>query len=338
MKVILVRQLLKTLTLPRLINAALATGSFIYSAILKNNKRRGQPFILTIEPTNLCNLKCPLCVTGNGKMTRPAGSMSFAAFKKIIDETQKQLIYLLLYQQGEPFLNKNFLRFVEYAKSKKIYVTTSSNGHYFNKETAWATVQSKLDSIIFSVDGADQRSYEAYRVGGSLRKVQQGLLNLAEAKRRLKSATPVIFMQFIVMRHNEHQIAAMKKIARKWGANRLLIKTVHVENAAEAEKWLPQNSKMHRYVLDAATLKPRRSAAGACPRPWTSALINWDGTVVPCCFDKNGQHVLGEIQNQTQFTDTWNSEKYANFRQKMLVDRSQLDICRNCSQGIRLYI
>jgi radical SAM protein with 4Fe4S-binding SPASM domain len=305
---------------------------------LKKKFTWGRPFVLTVEPTNLCNLKCPLCVTGNGKMTRKAGLMSFETFRKIIDDVGDRIFYLLLYQQGEPFINKDFLKFVEYAKNEHIFVTTSTNGHYLDAVTARRTVASGLDSIIVSIDGPDQKSYEPYRIAGKLSKVIAGVDNLVQEKRRQKSKTPLIFIQFIVMKHNEHQIKNMEKLAKQLGADKLLKKTVHVETIQEADQWLPTNDAFRRYRVRGQELQPKRTAQGPCARPWTSSLINWDGTVVPCCFDKNGQHNFGAITKGMQFDEIWRSEHYSHFRYKMLTDRDSLDICSNCSQGLRLYI
>lgn len=336
MKEIPLKPLLKTITFDRLLNAALAILSFLLSALTKKNFVWGQPFLLTVEPTNFCNLKCPLCITGNGKMTRTAGIMDFARFRKLLDSAGDRIFYLLLYQQGEPYINKEFINFIRYAKKKRIFVTTSTNAHYLDKETARQTVASGLDSIIVSIDGADQLNYETYRVRGELAKVKQGVENLVREKRKQKSETPFIYIQFIVMRHNEHQIPEMQKLTKELGANKLLKKTVHVETVEEAVQWLPGNESFRRYDFKRNRLIPKRVVNGPCPRPWTSSLVNWDGSVVPCCFDKNAQHITGSV-GETGFNKIWDSEKYADFRTKILNDRGSLDICSNCSKGLRLY-
>ncbi len=338
MKEIPLKFLINTLSAKRLWNAGLAVSSYVLSALLKRNLVWGRPFILTVEPTNICNLKCPLCVTGNGKMSRKAGLLDFETLKKIIDQTGDYLFYLLLYQQGEPFINKDFLKFVEYAKKKHIFVTTSTNAHYFDQENAERTVASGLDTIIVSIDGADQQSYATYRVDGNLEKVKEGVQNLVRARVKQKSKTPLIYIQFIVMRHNEHQIAAMKKLTKDLGADKMLIKTVQVETLKEAKEWLPGATDLRRYQLEGDLLNPKRIGKGPCPRPWTGSLVNWNGSVVPCCFDKNGHHEFGSVQLENKFDNIWYSEDYGNFRTKMLTDRGSLDICSNCSQGLRLYL
>lgn len=338
MQEIPLRLLVKTLTGKRIFNAVRAVSSYLYSAVTRKKIAWGYPLILSVEPTNICNLKCPLCVTGNGSLTRPRGTMDFATFQKIIDAFGDYLFYLVLYQQGEPFLNKDLIRFIEYAKSRRIFITTSTNGHYFTPETARKTVASGLDSLIVSIDGADQESYEKYRVAGNLSKTLDGIRHLVRQKKNQQQKTPVIFVQFIAMRHNESQIADMRKMTKKIGADKLLIKTVHVETVQQARQWLPARRRLQRYVIRDNRLLPKRHGLGTCHRPWTSALFNWDGSVAPCCFDKNAAHNLGSLKNQKDLHKIWNSSAYDTFRTHMLTKRDTLEICANCSQGLRLFV
>lgn len=330
--------LLKTLSTKRVLNAAASAAGYIYSSITKRNHVWGKPLILSVEPTNICNLKCPLCVTGNGSLTRNTGMMSLDTFEKVLSLYGDYLFYLLIYHQGEPYLNKNFLHFVELAKAKRIFVTTSTNAHFLDKETAERTVESGLDSIIVSIDGVEQQTYEKYRVAGELDKALSGLKALVSARRKLKKGTPVILAQFIVMKHNEHEIGQIKQLGKKIGADRVLIKTAQVETYGEAKAWLPESETYRRYSVSEGEITPKRVGHGPCPRPWTSMLVNCDGTVVPCCFDKNGEHQSGTLTEDLHLSKTWNSKKYDDFRRQMLTDRKQINICANCSQGLRLYI
>jgi MoaA/NifB/PqqE/SkfB family radical SAM enzyme len=330
-------QLFKSLTRRRVWNAARVLASFVLSAITKKNIVWGAPPILTIEPTNVCNLSCPLCVTGNGSMERANGRMDFETYRRLIDELADRAIYLVLFHQGEPYLHRQFNEFVAYAKRRGLYVTTSSNAHYFDEKTAEATVASGLDTIIISVDGATPETYSRYRVGGSLEKVLAGTRNLVAAKKRLRSKTPYIYLQCLIMQHNEHELAAMEELARDLGVDRFLKKTVQVATFAEAQEWLPAADRFRRYNLTEENFTVK-GGKGACPRPWLTTLVNWDGSVSPCCFDKNGRHLTGDLQTTSSFAAVWQSDGYAGFRQKMLTNRREIDICRNCNYGIGLFV
>jgi len=248
------------------------------------------------------------------------------------------VFFLLLYHQGEPYLNPHFLEFVKLAKAKNIYCTTSTNGHYFDEETVNATIDSGLDSMIVSLDGVTQESYERYRVNGKLDKVLEGVRRFAEIKKRRKSKTPLIALQFLVMKHNEGELPAIRKLARELGADRLLIKNIEVHSVQEAREWLPADEKFRRYRFDGEKLIVKNSDKKSCPRPWFSTLINWDGGLVPCCFDKNGDFEMGNINAIEHFESVWLNEKFREFRRRLNTDRKSIEMCRNCNQGLGSFI
>lgn len=331
-------RLIRSLTFRRLSNLALTTSSFFLSALLRKNILWGRPAILTIEPTNLCNLRCPLCITGSGDMERPGGQMSLETFGSIMDKMGDDLFFLLLYHQGEPYLNRHFLEFVRLAKEKNIYCTTSSNAHYFSDDIIHATIDSGLDSMIVSLDGVTQNVYEKYRVKGELDKVLHGVRRFMEIKKERRTKTPVIALQFLVMRHNEHQLTAVKKIARELKVDRLLIKNIEVHTVEEAREWLPEDERYRRYEFDGESLKVKNAEKQSCPRPWTSIVINWDGNVVPCCFDKNGEYLMGNINTATSIEKIWTGQPFRQFRQQLASDRKSIPMCRNCNQGMGSFI
>jgi len=329
--------LLRSLTFRRVVNLLKTSISFLLSALINKNILWGRPTILTIEPTNLCNLRCPLCTTGSGEMERSAGKMTIDTFKQIMQKLGDDIFFLLLYHQGEPYLNKHFLEFVRLAKEKNIYCTTSSNGHYFTDEFIRETIASGLDSMIVSLDGVTQDVYEKYRVKGNVHKVVDGMRRFMEIKKEMNSKTPLIALQFLVMKHNESQIADVKKLAEDIGVDRLLIKNIEVRSLEEAKEWLPVDDKYRRYHFDGEHYEVKNADKKSCPRPWLSTLINWDGSVVPCCFDKNGHYEMGNI-NKQNMDDIWQNEKFTKFRYQLLTNRKSIDMCRNCNQGLGSFI
>lgn len=294
--------------------------------------------MLTIEPTNICNLRCPLCTTGSGQMERSNGKMSLETFRNIIRKMGDDIFFLLLYHQGEPYINSHFLDFVRLAKSRNIYCTTSTNAHYFSDDIINATIDSGLDSMIVSLDGVTQESYARYRVKGKLDKVVDGLSRFMEIKKQRGARFPLIALQFLVMKHNEQEIPQIRKLARDIGVDRMLIKNIEVHSLEEAESWLPQNDKYRRYNFDGQSFEVKNNNKKSCPRPWLSTLINWDGSVVPCCFDKNGQHPMGSINSADDLDGIWQGQDFSRFRKQLLADRKSIDICRNCNQGFGSFL
>jgi MoaA/NifB/PqqE/SkfB family radical SAM enzyme len=190
----------------RLINLVRLFFSYYLSRITGRLRHRGNPFTASIEPTTSCNLRCPECPSGLRKFTRASGNISLELFHKVVDQLHPDLLYLNLYFQGEPYLHPSFFQMVKYAGIKNIYTSTSTNGHFLTDEAAKNTVESGLDRIIISLDGLDQETYEKYRIGGSFDKVVEGIRNLVRWKKMLRSPTPFIILQFIVLRTNEQQL------------------------------------------------------------------------------------------------------------------------------------
>ncbi|MEJ7674791.1 MAG: radical SAM protein [Chitinophagaceae bacterium] len=206
---------LSKLSLRRVWNATKVFTSFRVGRILNKPVQWGYPISISFEPTTSCNLRCPECPSGLRAFTRPTGML-----KKIFSGKQlmiyiKILIYLIFYFQGEPFLNREFLDMVKYAAEKNIYTATSTNAHYLTDEVAKKTVESGLDRLIISIDGTTQDAYQQYRVGGNLNKVIEGAKNIVKWKKELKSKTPFVFFQFLVVKHNEHQIEDIKALGKR---------------------------------------------------------------------------------------------------------------------------
>ncbi len=320
----------------RILNAAKLFSSYYVSKAIKKPVHWGMPTIVEIEPTTSCNLRCPQCPSGLREFSRNTGMLDLPLYKKIIDELSPELVYVILYFQGEPFLNKSFLEFVKYAAQKKLYTATSSNAHYFTDEMAKATVESGLDRLIISIDGTSQDTYSKYRVGGSLDKVIEGTKNLLKWKKELGKSTPHIIWQFIAFKHNEHQIPEIKKLAKEIGVNELGIKTAQIYDYQHTDELIPDDDKLSRYKKTDEGYVIKNKLLNQCWRMWRGSVITWDGLVVPCCFDKDATHRFGDVSQQT-FTDVWRSEQYNNFRTAILKSRKEIDICTNCTEGTKVW-
>ena len=287
-----------------------------------------------METGTFCNLSCLECPSGQKAFTRPTGTMSLAHFKTIIDKQKKFLIWLILYFQGEPYLNKSFFEMVSYAKSQKIFTNTSTNGHFLHPENAKKTVKSGLDRLIISLDGLDQETYEKYRVGGDYSKVISGIKNLVAAKKEIGSHHPFIVLQFIVFKTNEHQLHQVKKLKKELGVDKVEIKTAQVYSPKDKNQLIPENKKFNRYKENSrGEFEIKNNVPNQCKRMWRAAVVTWDGQVVPCCFDKDADFQMGNLLNDS-FGEIKNNSKYSSFRNQVFKDRSHIEICKNCSEGL----
>ena len=329
--------ILSRLTPQRAVNAAKVLTSYYYSMLAKQPVQWGLPISISIEPTTSCNLRCPECPSGLRSFTRDTGMLNENFFKETIDSLYKDLLYLIFYFQGEPYLNPQFLEMVNYASQKGIYTATSTNAHYLTDEMAKKTVESGLDRLIISIDGTTQDVYESYRIGGKLDKVLQGAQNMVKWKKELKSNTPHLIFQFLVVKPNEHQIEDAKKLTKELGVDEIRFKTAQLYDYELGNDLMPTIDEYSRYKKNKdGTYSIKNKLLNHCWKLWHSCVITWDGKVVPCCFDKDAQHQLGDLQKNT-FSNLWQSEPYQNFRRSLLKSRSEIDICKNCSEGTKVW-
>jgi radical SAM protein with 4Fe4S-binding SPASM domain len=263
--------------------------------------------------------------------------LSESLYNSVIDQLSPTLTYLTFYFQGEPYLNPKFLSMVKYADMKGIYTATSTNGHYLNDANAKATVESGLDRLIISIDGTTQDTYEAYRVGGDLEKVIAAAENIVKWKKQLKSSTPHVVFQFLVVKPNEHQIPDVYRIAKKIGVDQVVLKTAQIYDYENGSPLIPDNQKYSRYKKDDdGRYSIKNQLLNECWKMWHSCVVTWDGKVVPCCFDKDASNVLGDL-TESSFEKIWYGERYNTFRQSLLKSRSEIEICKNCTEGTKVW-
>lgn len=328
---------LTKLTFRKFFNSLKVVTSYYFSKIIKVPYQWGFPISIAIEPTTSCNLRCPECPSGKREFTRPTGMLEGNVFEKIIDELYKDIFYLTFYFQGEPYLNPKFLDMVKYASSRNIYTSTSTNAHYLGDENARKTVESGLDRLIISIDGTTQETYQSYRVGGDLAKVIEGTKNIIGWKKKLRSRTPHVIFQFLVVKPNEHQVAEVKVLAKELGVDEVKLKTAQIHDYEKGNELIPTIEEYSRYKkLDNNSYAIKNKLNNHCWKLWHSCVITWDGLVVPCCFDKDAKHQLGDLKNQS-FGNIWNNESYRNFRAAVLRSRKEIDICTNCSEGTMVW-
>lgn len=329
--------LLSKLTFRKVTNAIKVVFTYYYSKKTKKVKEPGLPFSIAFEPTTSCNLRCPECPSGLRSFTRPKGMLDQDFFKDKIDELKEHIIYLTFYFQGEPYLHTGFLEMAKYASENKIYTATSTNAHYLNDENARKTVESGLDRLIISIDGTSQETYQAYRIGGSLDKVIEGTKNLMHWKKKLKSSTPHVIFQFLVVKQNEHQLEEVTKLTQEMGVDELQFKTAQIYDFENGSPLIPENPKYSRYRQNTSgKYELKNPLHNQCWKMWHSCVVTWDGKVVPCCFDKDASHVMGDLNRDT-FKEVWENKRYKTFRKSILKSRSEIDICKNCSEGLEVF-
>lgn len=292
---------------------------------------------LAVEPTTACNLRCPECPSGLRSFTRATGRLQQDFFRKTIDQISRTCCSLTFYFQGEPYLNPEFLQMVVYAKRKGLYTLTSTNGHFLSDDIARKTVESGLDRLIISIDGITQDTYQSYRKNGDLKKVLDGTRKVIEWKKKLASSSPYIVFQFLVVRTNEHEISLLHSLAEDLKVDEVKLKTAQLYDYKNGHPLMPENQKYARYIKTReGTYRLKHKIRNQCWKMWHSAVITWNGLMVPCCFDKDADHIMGDL-NKDDLQEIWGGPSYRTFRKQILRGREKIKICTNCSEGCTIW-
>jgi radical SAM protein with 4Fe4S-binding SPASM domain len=147
-----------------------------------------------------------------------------------------------------------------------------------------------------------------------------------------------VVFQFLVVRPNEHQINDVKNLAKEIGVDDIWFKTAQIydfEN--DPNNLIPLNDTFSRYQKneEGVTIQ-KNKMQNHCWKMWHSNVITWDGKVVPCCFDKDAKHQLGSLADSTM-KSIWQNGKYNTFRKELMQGRKNIDICSNCSEGLKVW-
>ena len=298
------------------------------------NLRNTFPYILFVDPYNKCNLKCPLCFRGKNEIIERENKIDITTYEKLINPLKKYLFQIFLYNNSEPFLNKDIYRIINYNKINNIGTVVSSNLSL--KIDPKKMVESGLEYLIVSADGITQEIYEKYRVGGKLDVVVNNIKQIIIEKRRLKSKFPYIEWNCIVTKKNENHIDDIREFAYNLGVDTVRFANVNFftedkERKLKEDEWLPNRAEFREFKSKDFKKRERK----ACFWLWRTAVINPDGSVLPCCL-YDTEDFGNSIDNS--FLDIWNNEKYLEARSLSLSaskfkggnNRSNI-ICRICN-------
>jgi len=297
--------------------------------------------MLWMEPSASCNLDCPGCPTTAG---RGGGVMHLEDFIHVIDQTP-WLRFLNLWHRGEPLVAPNFPDMVAEASRRGIWTQTYTNGLLLSKNNlAERIVTAGLNRITIGVDGPDEETYSRIRLGGSLADVEAGVQALLEARKKQRSSKPKIIAECLVSRQSPEQFQAVREMALAWGCDKFLFKTYKVSDIDEPNdtvKLLPDDTELWRYKRVNGCLVMKRTRDN-CRRLAYSAVIGWNGEVLPCCFSTNDLHSFGNAFQQP-FREIWEIWRGKTIREFQHVvnngSRDKIPMCRNCTEGLkRLYL
>lgn len=326
---------------------------------------KGLPYVVVLDPTNVCNLKCPVCPTTKGTLAQPSGRIGLDEYRRFVDAIAPHTYRLILYNWGEPLMHRQIVELISYAHKARISTMISSNLNILPREGAMALVESGLDDLVVSCDGLTQETYERYRVRGQLNNLTTNMRAIHDAKQRLRKATPRIEFQFLVFRHNEHELYRVEDFARHLGADTVRIVRPAVDmdsqdiQPANNPDWVRPEILEQLQVSREADAKPDKMRLETghlendlrpqgereinrtfrlldpidCYWPWRVLVSSWNGDIDPCCYHNQ----LGSFGNifEQQLTELINNDKFTWARRRITgrgTDESHDNIiCKGCS-------
>ncbi len=302
-----------------------------------NFTANGFPYMLQIEPTNFCNLACPICPAGRNELGRERRHMKLEEFKSVIDDLEDYLLFLVMWDWGEPFMNPDLSAMIRYASEKGIKTVTSTNGQFFSDESYLEDLlTSGLTTLIVAIDSLPDDTYEAYRKRGSLPRALEGLKKAVELKKKLDSKTH-INMRMVIMRQNEDELDSMRAMAKSLGVDRFSVKTVNpsFDSTLNDKGLVPENPNYRRYEYAKDSYERIRVNADTVCGVWSMFNVRSNGDIVPCCYDYDGKMKVGNIQRQ-RISTVWNGPAFRELRNKITCDRNSLARCKDCGINFKL--
>ena len=278
------------------------------------------PTYFWIEPTNQCNLRCIMCPNGTDKIKIDKGFMKYGFFKEIIDEISEYASAITLAVSGESLLHPNFFDMTHYAADKSIKVLLNTNATLINKKRYNLILESGITFISFAFDGFNKSMYEKARVGANYEKTLNNIMGFLRFKKAAKAKYPYTVLSILMLELEDCTEEEKQEFISQFDG---LIDEIRLREVSTWGSTFKETDDFS-YHENTARYPP-------CSRLWSTAVITWNGDVVPCIYHANHEYVLGNLEDNS-FKDIWNSEKMLTLRRSML-DNNYLQhssLCEHC--------
>ncbi|RJP77133.1 MAG: radical SAM protein [Desulfobacteraceae bacterium] len=311
------------------INLVKAGSNLVYRKLIPLN----MPLHMQFELTNYCNLRCPVCPTGVKSVNRKPRNMDVELFQQVIDEVGPYLLTASLWAWGEPLLHPNLKRILAAIRRHDIAILLSTNGQKLDDEDVInALVEEPPTHLIVAVDGLTDETNSKFRVGAKLAPIIAGVRKIAEIKKQRNQTHPILHMRFIVMKHNQHQVADLADFAKENHFDFLTVRTLSIVDARTTEtthqNFIPSQSEFQAYDYQGGARFERKDYI--CQEPFWFPTVLADGTLVPCEQDYNAQQSLGVINDSVSLKDLWFGRESSKIRKIIRDHPEELSFCRNC--------
>ena len=276
----------------------------------------GYPYVLVTDPTNCCNLRCPLCPTGLGMQGRLKGNMPWNLYLKILREMTPWAMRIWFFNWGEPLLNPRIFDMIAEANRRGLATNLSTNVQLLDREKTRQLLDSQLDYLIISMDGFDAESYSKYRIGASFDRAMENIRYLLEEKKRRRQTSLRVEWQSLVTSFNQDKLDRISNLASQTGVDRVRFMPLELADSPWTGRspgsevaWLPDSGTPYRY--DFSPSKPLSDHP--CFWLYETITINPDGGVAPCCRTFEAKDDFGNV-NQSTIRSIFNNTYYQRAR------------------------
>jgi len=291
----------------RLLNRA----KILWSYLRGSARVPALPVEYIVETTAKCNLYCPMCPRETHP--QPKEDMTAEIFERLVQNAGSTAEHMMLIGLGEPFLDPAIFDRIEYCEHHGISTLLSTNGTLLDEETSARLLDSKLQHVTLSFDGASKETFEHYRKGARFERVRDNFVRFARMKQRRGSRMQIV-VQMVRMAGNAHEVDEFKRF---WSS----VEGVDQVRVKEDETNLVQ---------------PEGQRSGSKARPchylWRGAMyVKHDGRVYPCCqsYNLDGAPV-GDLRTHT-LEQIFNSDEMIQLRALHAQGRSaEVDMCKRC--------
>ena len=302
----------------------------------------------TIEIITKCNLRCPLCV--NRYYGAPNQIMPFKTFQKIWNRVAERASLAIIEGMGETFLHPQIYDILNYIRPTPVHIDTNGSINMDHDRI----MQSSMGTLVFSVDGVDQRTYEQYRVGGHFNKAVENMKAAVAAKKKYGRGPAIVF-KYIIFRHNEAYVQEAAQLAQELGVDRFQTNPCNfaadVVDRETVRRFIPvgKNAISRLDYFDFGQnvfVTNSEMDTPYCPTPIHYPYIQVDGTLLPCCLAKLPgffkEPITEEDQKQAawwreemsllnhRLDDIWRAPAMREFRLNALKNRFALPACQSC--------
>lgn len=277
------------------------------------------PLEVAVELTNYCNLKCVICPVPALKRRR--GFMDESVFKRVTEDTSKESGYLFLPQGfGESLLHNRWLQLIETSVQMGIQpVVVLTNGNLFN-ETNIKGLINNADIVIITVDGVTAKTYESIRLGGSIERVTNNIRRFIDIRGNMEH--PRLVLRIVRMKDTEKEIDSFHAI---WTER---LRSTDLIQVSDFNDWT--GNVLYRGVNNIMDEKVRYP----CKMLWKNLTIYHNGDVSPCCYDAEGELIIGNVLKQGM-REIWEGRNLMLLREAHLdLDFGKIPICARCRNWI----